>query len=522
MDMRLSRRIKTSFFFTTIIWLLLISWNVRCQSLVTYPAPAANFDKQSDLYAVTVKSGNIARSSYVYVSRASVDTPRWEWQGQEGKSFHFTTFSFTGTVMVEVTKLHSGASAATIRPNRIGLGTVSATTVPEGKKITLTVSQPGKIAVEFDDDPVYMQPLMIFADPPEQSADVPDTSTAVVFKATPQDSLVVPHGANTVYFGPGVYNIGLWRVPVTVNQVYISGGAYIRGYISANRASAAALKINGRGILSNDGWPFHYPEIGSPQNPVSSGWYKSILISGGKGHLVEGITMIDGTAFNILLACDSAMVRNVNIHGFRYNNDGITAAGPNIHILNCFIRVGDDGIVLNGSGNFEIKNCVFWHLRGGSIIQLGWRPHNMNGYNLITDCDVIHAEWILPQTQNSGFINYMGNIGDNPEARITGFVVRNIHFDTEVLKIIDIRMNRGRNNPLTISNFLFENIYAKIPAGLPGYTVFLNGGDSTHVIDSFRFVNFNINGTLINDANYRDSGYFKIGNFVRPLSFSGQ
>lgn len=520
MDMIFTRPIKIAVFFTTIILLLLTSRDARCQSLVTYPAPAADFEKQSDLYAVVVKAGNKALGSYVYVSRASVDSARWEWQGQEGKSFHFTTFSFTGTVTIEVTKLHSAAAAATIRPDRIGLGTVPAKAVPAGKKVVFTISRPGKIAVEFDDDPAYMQPLMIFADPPEHEADVPDTSATAVFVVTPKDSIVVPRNVNTVYFAPGVYNTGLWRVPANVNQVYISGGAYVSGYIMADRTSTAALKINGRGILSNDRWPFHYPEIGSPRNPVSAGWYKSIVINGGKGHLVEGITMIDGSAFNILLACDSAMVRNVNIHGFRFNNDGITAAGRNIYIRNCFISVGDDGIVLNGSGNFEIKDCVFWHLRGGSIIQLGWRPHNMNGHNLVTDCDILHAAWKLPQTQNSGFINYMGDIGDKPEARITGFTVRNIYFDTEVMKIIDIRMNRGRNHPLAVSNFLFENIYAKIPAGLPGYAVFLNGADSTHTIDSFRFVNFHINGIPINNTNYRDDGYFKVGNFVRALSFS--
>ena len=490
------------------------------QTLITYPEPVAAFEKKSDLYLVSVTSGSETKDSYVYVSRASTGAPLWEWQGQEGKTFHFTTFSFSGTATITVTKLGSTAGSATLRPDRLGLGTVSTTSVTGGKQITFTLSQSRKISVEFDDDAGNQHALMIFADPLEEVSDIPDSTAANVYKVSSVDTLIVPAGKTIVYFGPGVYNIHYWRIPATVSQVYISGGAYVRGYIGANRATTTlSLKINGRGIISNDLWYFHYPKVTPPYDPVSTDWYKSIVISGGKKHSVEGITLIDGTAFNLVLSCDSSLAKNLKIHGFRYNNDGITLAGSDATVTDCFIRVGDDGILTNGSKNFKIDKCVFWHLRGGSCIQLGWRPHNINGTNLIENCDVIHAEWVLPQTQNSGFINYMGNVSGNSNVAIENFVVQDIYFDTEVLKLIDLRIDRGIKYPINIRNFLFKNIHAKIPSTHPSFSSYFNGYDATNKESNLRFNNFYINGTLLNQTNHTDSGYFKRGNYADPLIF---
>ncbi|MDR6783362.1 hypothetical protein ABIE26_000150 [Pedobacter africanus] len=490
------------------------------QTLVTYPEPVASFEKKSDLYLVSVTSGSETKDSYVYVSRAGTGAPLWEWQGMEGRTFHFTTFSFSGTATVTVTKLGSTATSATLRPDRVGLGTVSTTSVSGGKQVTFTLSQSRKISVEFDDDAGLQHTLMIFADPLEAAADIPDSTAANVYKVSTVDTLIVPAGKTIVYFAPGLYNIHYWRVPATVSQVYISGGAYVRGYIGANRTTTTlSLKINGRGIISNDVWGFHYPKVTPPYDPVSTDWYKSIVISGGKKHTVEGITLVDGTSFNVVLSCDSSLAKNLKIHGFRYNNDGITLAGSDATVTDCFVRVGDDGILTNGSKNFKIDKCVFWHLRGGSIIQLGWRPHNISGTNVIENCDVIHAEWILPQTQNSGFINYMGNVSGASNAVIENFTVKDIYFDTEVLKLIDLRVDRGIKFPINIRNFLFKNIHAKIPLTHPSFSSYFNGYDATNKLSNIRFNEFYINGTLINQANHADSGYFKRGNYADPLIF---
>ncbi|MFA6083805.1 hypothetical protein [Mucilaginibacter sp.] len=453
------------------------------------------------------------------MSKASTSAPRWEWQGNEGRSFHFTTFSCSGKATISVIKLNSKAVSATIRPDRIGLGTIASTSIAGGKQVKFTIDRSRKISVEFNDDPKNRNALMIFADTLEDAKDVPRQSSANVYTVNSSDSLVVPVGKNIVYFSPGVYNIKYWRVPGTVDQIYIAGGAYVRGYMLANRTNKS-LKINGRGIISNDQWPFHYPEVGDPHISVSGGWYKTIVINGGKGHLIEGITMIEGTAFNLVIAADSSVAKNLKIQGFRYNNDGITIAGKNDVISNCFINVGDDGIIANGSGNYKIENCIFWHLRGGSCIQLGWRPHAINGNNLIENCDIIHAEWGIPQTQNSGFLNYMGSVSGTPGLKMENFIIQNIYFDTEVLKIIDIRMDRGATrSPLNINNFLFKNINVKVPVNHPSYSVYFSGLNASYKLSDIKFEKFYINGILINQSNYQQNGYFKIGPFVDPLIF---
>lgn len=498
------------------------------QNLVTYTEPTQNFKYHSTLYKVVLRQRGIIKNSYVYVSKTPIGVTSWEWAKQENKTFNYTTFSFRGKVSVEVIKINSKSSSAILRPSINGDRSITCTKQGEDRTIKFTIKEPGKFSVEFDDDPNNKDALMIFADAIESTAIVPDSNMHNIFYVDTslyEKPIKVDEKASIIYFKPGIYNIGLFNVPAYVNQIYISGGAFVRGYIYAKRTNnQLPLKINGRGILSNDVWPFRFPIINDKNSPnwyysISKDWYKSIRIEGGKKHLIEGITLVDGTSFNIIVHADSSIITNVKIHGFRYNNDGITISGANHLIDECFFHLSDDAISLGEMKSIVIKNCIFWQL-SGSCIQFGWYPHSMNGQNIIENCHIIHAEWKNSAEQNAGFINAINFSNPSPNSMVENFLIQNIFFDTDVIRIIDIRMNRPNSKqPNQFKNFYFKNIRALVSPENNNPAIYLNGYDSQHMISNFHFEDIYINNVLINTNNYSEKGYFKIGDYTEKIQF---
>ena len=474
--------------------MLFIATQVVSQ-VVVYPAQDAGFQNHSDKFKITVYQNGKPYKSYVYQSKTPV-TGGQELGGQFGKTFNFTTFSFQGKIEVEVTKLNSTANSAIIRPTRLIPEPINAVTGSEGSTVKFSLDNPAKLSIEFNDDPGLTDGCMVFADPLENTSLIPDMTSANVGIVTDSSSLKTASGKQIIVFKPGTLNIGYWEVPLSVKQIYFSGGSYIVGYVHALRDTLNPLVINGKGILSNTGYPYWYPK--SDVNKVKP--YIALYIEGGKNNLISDMTICDGTNANIFLKGKNSTINNVKIHGFRLTNDGITPVSSNfLTVTNCFIHVNDDAVVLYGS-NFTMSNCTFWQLGGGSILQLGWGPNTIRGNNLISFCDVIHAEW-KHTNRNAGFVSAM-NMVDNPNAKnsiVQNFTFKNIYFDTDIDRLIDIQMEGSRNKqPVDYENFRFENIYFLNKQTNNNSLVYLRDfHDSVSSFKNFVFKNIVINGKTV-------------------------
>jgi hypothetical protein len=396
----------------------------------------------------------------------------------------------------------------------LGIGTVKANVHKEGSKIRFLLSKPGKLSIEFNDATSLKNGLMLFANPLESPEDVIHQNDKSTFIVKNDSSLShIPENTINVLFAPKLLSIGYWEIPKSVEHIYIPGGAWVRGFLAAKRDNAKPLKINGRGVISGDVFQFHYPDTTNHTNDIDMRtWYKAIKISGGRDNLIEGVTITDASSVNIGYFTQNSTIRNVNINGFHFNNDGITHYGNNLVVDNCFFHINEDAIIPSGD-EITIKNCMFWQL-SNACIQLGWWPHNMGGLNnLVNNCDVIHADWVSDKNTNQGFITAM-NLTDPTSNRDTltstshtteNYVVSNIYFDCLIKRFLDIRKRTWRNlknnQRWSYKNFTFNNIYFVGKAQQTDTLIILQE-DYNHTIEQFSFSNLFFDSKKANDEDF--------------------
>lgn len=487
--------LNVMFFRIASLLILLSVWfSARCQVVTSSTPLSSSLNLYSDKYQITVTQNGKSYSSYVYKSTATGA----ESYSEVGKTFNYTIFSFADPVTIKVTKLNSSANSAIIRPNRLGFSKLTTTTSGDDRTVQFTLSKPAKISLEFDDDPTLSNALLIVGDSLEIASNVPNLGNSTVYNVT-GDQVSLPSGKDVIYFSPGIHTIGYYSIPSSVKQIYLANGAFVRGYLYANReGSSIPLTVNGRGILSNDNYSFHYPAAASSSN--ASDWYKALQIQGGANHLIEGITITDASSFNIVFSAANCVVRNVNINGFKINNDAITTGGNTCVIDNCFIHVGDDALVLYGS-NITIKNTIFWQLAGGSVIQLGWRPNIISGTNVISSIDVIHAEWVNDTASNIGFINAMNTLSGSKPGLVQNFTVQDIYFDTNINRFLDIRLSKnGAGQPTNFENFTFNNIHILTGNSTAVPLIYLYRYNSSYTLKTFSFKNLYINNKIADQS----------------------
>jgi len=455
----------------------LFSWVLKAQVSVY---PNGNHSKTSTHYTVTAG----AMSSPVYVALAG-SCPSGQCGGNANKTVSYTIFSQVGSTTITVTKLGSSATSAIMRPNVLGIGRISTVVSGGNSTVTFTLSSPKTVSVEFSDDTVnYNHKLFIFAKKPPTN--IPDTTlnchvvhdSASFYTALSTDTVL--------YLRPGTIKFGRFIIPSRFVRIYLSPGTYAEGYFY--KPTGATLVINGFGILSATGYPYH--NGGSSY----SAWYKMIEAS---THIsIYDITIAEPTGPMINLT-NVFTIDRVQEIGLFFNNDGITPGGSGT-ISNCMITDEDDAIVPFGS-NITIKHNIFWETQGAAI-QLGWTPHTLSNIT-ITGNTVIHDQNSFSPFNNpdQGFINAQMVSGTTIPAVISNIFSDSTTFDTRVNVVVDIRSYRSGINygifqsPWSYVNFTMQHVFlsqgtfdqpqfftylynpCQLPASYTVSSVYLNG-----------------------------------------------
>ena len=275
-------------------------------AVVSWPAPKE--EKLFEDYRVRVNGQEVP----VYVCRVSAMPFNQGWPGyqrplDQTELAGFAYWQMSGPVSVQVMAQRPFGTAV-VRPVSRGIRPVI-----QGRQITFQIARPGQFTLELD---ATHHALHLFANPPER--EVPQS-----------------HGANVLYFRPGVHRPG--RILLKSGQtVYVAGGAVVYTVIEGRGVHGA--RILGRGIIDSSEFP---------RNQGGG----SIHLEDCSDVVIDGVIIRDSDLYGLsAFGSRNLEVSNVKLIGFwRYNSDGIDMCNTqNVTVRDSFIRSFDDSIVLKG------------------------------------------------------------------------------------------------------------------------------------------------------------------------------
>lgn len=245
--------------------------------------------------------------------------------------------------------------------------------------------------------PYYSGPpihtLTIFANPFLEGK--PDLDDEEVMQVKPGEVPSSEGDWHTLYFLPGIHDVGISFPVHSGKSYYIPGDAVVYGTLNNGQdwSDGGKIKIFGHGTLSGDMLP--HPSEANPTVTSDSYWtYSPIFISGATSTTVEGITIANSAYHSVMLVADYNPQRPTDIKWtkmftWRANGDGTNQFG-NTLLEDSFIRTQDDSTIVNGRG---IRRVVYWNDSNGSTFVL--TPIGKEGFDkktiVVEDCTVVYA-----------------------------------------------------------------------------------------------------------------------------------
>jgi len=170
----------------------------------------------------------------------------------------------------------------------------------------------------------------------------------------------------TLYFAPGLHELGNAFPLKPGLQIYLAPGAYVRGYFSCSpdgdSAGASGVKIFGRGILSSE-----YNQVSEGPNdsflPRPIGFWSNSIYLGGfnrepaDNQVVQGITIIYPSQQPIMGNGINTLVENVKIINFEKGFGGI-CVGSRSKVVDCYISTDNRVLTTFGSNTTFCRNMI--------------------------------------------------------------------------------------------------------------------------------------------------------------------
>lgn len=490
--------------------------------IVYREVPGAEPSRHYELSVRSLGDDGAWQTAFPWVTRCKqgIDQQNGYFKRLSGWTNTYINFEMQGPVEVVIARADGkpiGQAAA--HPRR----KVRACRVRDGK-VYVTIDEPCLVAIDIDgqmDDqdtgkgydgpPIHS--VTIFANPILE--DRPDRDGDGVLTVAPGQRPPAEGDWKTLYFLPGVHDIGI-GFPVHANkQYYIPGDALVHGTMSNHDwADGHDIRIFGYGTLSGE--RISHPQFASPR-PQADHEHNPIHIVGSAGTSVEGITLADSAHHSLMLISPfesdrPTEVRWAKIFSWRVNGDGINPFDNGL-IEDCFIRTQDDSSYVNGRG---IRRVTYWNDYNGSTFVLSALP---NRRLIVEDCDVIYsrAGW---HHWGGGRVFNMRGEGKGDCGR--GVVFRNIRVEDSrpTLQPFLIAMQgvepygspSKKRKPGNLSGVRFENIEIAAPSVLGQRDILWGAADAkiTHLI----FENVSIGGETI-----RSIDHFQHNEHVTEIQF---
>ena len=513
----------------TLLALLLLSpltASFAADELVVYP-PVPGL-AASEHYTVRVRAateGSEWRSAFAWETVCKTIEKKTDgyFDTLAGWTHTYVNFETTGAVEIEVSRANGQSiHTAAVHPKR----KASACTIKDGK-VLVRLDKPCLVAVDIDGQmdaqdtgkgytgpPIHT--ISIFANPP--LAEKPKPNDPGVLTVKPGEIPPSDGPWTTLYFLPGVHDVGLAFSLHANRHYYIPGDAMVYGTLSNPKwGDGHDIRIFGLGTLS--GARLKHPKYVEPAIPEKEhGRYRPIELIGTSDTRVEGITIADSATHSLMLVSHYKEghpneVRWTKIFTWRANGDGINPFG-NTLIEDCFIRTQDDSLYANGLG---IRRTVLWNDANGSSFVLSALPQLTDRQLVVEDCDVIYARAKWEKWSGGRVFNMRGEGG---RAAGAGVIFRNINIEDPrpTLQQFFICMampapysnNAEKRGAGDLSGILFQNISIAAPSVLGEPQILWGQADAR--IRNVIFDNLTIGGVRVLNADI-----FKKNEFVDGL-----
>ena len=441
-----------------------------------------------------------------------------------GWTHTYVNFETAGAVEVEISRADGKpVKTAAVHPKR----KASACFVKDGKAY-VRLDKPCLVAVDIDGQmdaqdtgkgykgpPIHT--ISIFANPPlsgKPKPDDPGVRTVKPGEIPPSDG-----DWKTLYFLPGVHDVGLAFQLRPNRQYYIPGDAIVYGTFSSRKwGEGHHIRIFGLGTIS--GARIKHPKFVQPPAEKEHGLYRPIEILGATDTRVEGITIADSATHSLMLVGPYKPghpneIRWTKIFTWRVNGDGINPFG-NTLIEDCFIRTQDDSLYVNGLG---IRRVVLWNDANGSSFVLSALPQLTNRTLVVEDCDVIYSRAKWHHWTGGRVFNMRGEGKGTAGA---GVIFRNINIEDPrptlqqffiCMTVPEPYSKQGnKRGPGDLSGVLFQNVSIAAPSVLGEPQILWGQPDAQ--IKNLTFENLTLAGKII-----RDASFFKTNEYVSGLIF---
>ena len=402
----------------------------------------------------------------------------------------------------------------------------------EDGRACVTLDQPCLVAVDIDGQldgqdtgKGYRGPplhtISVFANPPLTDKPKPEDPGIVTVK--PGEAPPAAGDWSTLYFLPGVHDVGL-AFPLRAGcRYYIPGDAIVYGTLSSQDWNAGRrIHVFGHGTLS--GARLKYPKFVTPALSEAEGRrYRPIEIAGAIDTRVEGITIAGSANHSLMLigpyqAGHPNQVTWTKIFTWRVNGDGINPFG-NTLIEDCFLRTQDDSLYVNGLG---IRRTVLWNDANGSSFVLSSLAQLAGRELVVEDCDVIYARAKWHRWTGGRVFNMRGEGGGAAGAGVV-FRTINIEDPRPTLQQFFLCMTVPPPYPSEgdsraggdLAGVRFENISIAAPSVL-GESQLLWGHPDARIRD-LTFDNLSLAGKPVSNA-----GFFRVNEEVDRLIFTAR
>jgi uncharacterized protein YjdB len=397
----------------------------------------------SRYYKIRVKSsatGNVWKTCFTNVTRSLYNlhpsllkTTKY-WEQMEGWTHTYSNIEMgsSATVDVEISIFHESAtvdgplinpngkfinrtiSSATIKPNRNNAIATTITNTATSNTVVFTITKPGQYTIDLNNQmeqvfgDAYTGPpihtVSLFANPilANRPAFNNGISTTDIEYVQPGTVPSPDFGTEkTLYFLPGVHNIGKGFKLLSNKNYYIPGDAVVYGTFANVGGSGANITMHGYGTISGD--LINHP---ADETPAVSGVdnekrYRLIYSDNCTNFKVIGLNLMNCPMHTMKVTTPNnvvgvqSVVQWAKVISWRRNGDGL---GDAHEITDTFIRTQDDCTYVKG----DRQRCVFWTDMNGSIFSMSNMFEAPVKPFYIKDIDVIYARNRNTNLSNNG------------------------------------------------------------------------------------------------------------------------